>query len=95
MSLVERDVLMRQLNNALDMINDEVENVHKKVQQTENQHMKHILPVSGNTQNAVDQIKRYLEESLNSTDDLQVKKKIKLAIKQMDHSLNKKSSNSI
>jgi len=37
----------------------------------------------------------YLEESLKSTDDDLIKKKIRLAIKQVNSTINKKSNNNV
>jgi len=52
MSLAERDELIQKLNNALNMVCEEVENVKKRVNKTENPHMKNILPESENEQGA-------------------------------------------
>tara|TARA_Y100000591_G_C21598556_1_gene576844 strand:+ start:158 stop:445 length:288 start_codon:yes stop_codon:yes gene_type:complete len=95
MSLAERDELIQKLNNALNMVCEEVENVKKRVNNTENPHMKNILPESENEQGAIDNLLSYLEESLQSTDDKQVKKKIKLAMKQVSSTIKKKSSDSV
>jgi hypothetical protein len=95
MSLAERDELIQKLNNALNMVCEEVENVKKRVNKTENPHMKNILPESENEQGAIDNLLSYLEESLQSTDDKQVKKKIKLAMKQVSSTIKKKSSDSV
>jgi hypothetical protein len=95
MSLAERDELIQKLNNALNMVCEEVENVKKRVNKTENPHMKNILPESENEQGAIDNLLSYLEESLQSTDNKQVKKKIKLAMKQVSSTIKKKSSDSV
>ena len=95
MSLAERDELIQKLNNALNMVCEEVENVKKRVNKTENPHMKNILPESENEQGAIDNLLSYLEESLQITDDKQVKKKIKLAMKQVSSTIKKKSSDSV
>ncbi len=95
MSLAERDELIQKLNNALNMVCEEVENVKKRVNKTENPHMKNILPESENEQGAIDNLLSYLEESLESTGDEQVKKKIKLAMKQVSSTIKKKSSDSV
>jgi len=95
MSLAERDELIQKLNNALNMVCEEVENVKKRVNKTENPHMKNILPESENEQGAIDNLLSYLEESLQSTDDKQVKKKIKLAMKQVSSTIKKKYSDSV
>ena len=95
MSLAERDELIQKLNNALNMVCEEVENVKKRINKTENPHMKNILPESENEQGAIDNLLSYLEESLQSTDDKQVKKKIKLAMKQVSSTIKKKSSDSV
>ncbi len=95
MSLAERDELIQKLNSALNMVCEEVENVKKRVNKTENPHMKNILPESENEQGAIDNLLSYLEESLQSTDDKQVKKKIKLAMKQVSSTIKKKSSDSV
>ena len=95
MSLAERDELIQKLNNALNMVCEEVENVKKRVNKTENPHMKNILPESENEQVAIDDLLSYLEESLESTGDEQVKKKIKLAMKQVSSTIKKKSSDSV
>ena len=95
MSLAERDELIQKLNNALNMVCEEVENVKKRVNKTENPHMKNILPESENEQGAIDNLLSYLEESLQSTDDKQVKRKIKLAMKQVSSTIKKKSSDSV
>jgi hypothetical protein len=95
MSLAERDELIQKLNNALNMVCEEVENVKKRVNNTENPHMKNILPESENEQGAIDNLLSYLEESLQSTDNKQVKKKIKLAMKQVSSTIKKKSSDSV
>ena len=95
MSLAERDELIQKLNNALNMVCEEVENVKKRVNKTENPHMKNILPESENEQGAIDNLLSYLEESLQSTDNKQIKKKIKLAMKQVSSTIKKKSSDSV
>lgn len=95
MSLAERDELIQKLNNALNMVCEEVENVKKRINKTENPHMKNILPESENEQGAIDNLLSYLEESLQSTDNKQVKKKIKLAMKQVSSTIKKKSSDSV
>ena len=95
MSLAERDELIQKLNSALNMVCEEVESVKKRVIKTENPHMKGILPESENQQAAIDDLLSYLEESLESTGDQQVKKKIKLAMKQVSSTIKKKSSDSV
>jgi hypothetical protein len=57
--------------------------------------MKHSLEEIGDEEKEVKNIIDYLEESLNSTDNEQIGKKIRLAIKQVKSSINKKSNNNV
>jgi hypothetical protein len=54
--------------------------------------MKHSLKETDDEQKEVNNIVTYLEESLKSTDNEQIKKKIRLAIKQVKSTINKKSN---
>ena len=95
MSLGERDEIIQKLNTAFSMVCDEIDTVKRKLIDSGNPYIKEKLDESENISDAVHDLKSYLEESLNSTDNEQVKKKIKLAIKQLDSSIKKKSSNSV
>ena len=83
------------VNRKVEFILWKRQSVKKRVIKTENPHMKGILPESENEQGAIDDLLSYLEESLKSTDDKQVKKKIKLAMKQVSSTIKKKSSDSV
>jgi hypothetical protein len=92
MSLAERDALLQQLNIAMNKVCDEVDNIKEKASSSRNSYMKHLLEEIGDEEKEVNNIVTYLEESLKSTDNEQIKKKIRLAIKQVKSTINKKSN---
>tara|TARA_Y100000591_G_C21467895_1_gene514161 strand:- start:211 stop:498 length:288 start_codon:yes stop_codon:yes gene_type:complete len=95
MSLGERDEIIQKLNAAFNVVCDEVDTVKRKLKESGNPYIKEKLDETENISDAINDLKSYLEESLDSTDNKQVKKKIKLAIKQLDSSIKKKSSDSV
>ena len=95
MSLAERDALLQQLNIAMNKVCDEVDNIKEKASSPRNSYMKHSLEEIGDEEKEVKNIIDYLEESLNSTDNEQIGKKIRLVIKQLKSSINKKSNNNV
>ena len=86
MSLAERDALLQQLNIAMNKVCDEVDNIKEKASSSRNSYMKHSLEEIGDEEKEVKNIIDYLE---------QIKKKIRLAIKQVKSTINKKSNNNV
>jgi hypothetical protein len=79
----------------MNKVCDEVDNIKEKASSSRNSYMKHSLEEIGDEEKEVKNIIDYLEESLNSTDNEQIGKKIRLAIKQVKSSINKKSNNNV
>lgn len=92
MDLADRDALLQQLNIAMNKVCDEVDNIKEKASSSSNPYMKHYLKETKDEKREVNNIIGYLEESLKSTDNDLIKKKIRLAIKQVKSTINKKSN---
>ena len=91
MSLAERDTMLKKLSDLCLDIDTKITGMHKHIENTDNIHLQSnkklcedYLKSSKTENDAIKGIIKYLKISMESTDDLDVKKKIKFQIRKLE-----------